>query len=691
MFSAYRSLKHRLLNFDPGYSNLRSALRGTSAVVASFFCVSALAHALHTTPSLAFLGVLMTMMASIVVNDSKKSDQKLTTFIIPVPTILAAVGSVSLMPWPYARLVGFLLLTFVAVSVRRFGSRWVGIGVITFMAYFSTLFFPFHLEDRFAIALAIVIGIAIAYVARFWLLPDRPRHVLQLLLKTFDLRLNATLHQLAEALRPSSALPALARGAEPSKGWREVRQGFIRLNELCIAIDQFLDTNDSKSIRSKSDGFQLKLFEHEMALRRLWEYSFELLHLEQRSPALFQLAAGMIDSLRQGRGQIALKDDEFLRRLDEMKRLNPEPAVANFAVAFKTVRKTLATQDFTLGDIATVVDDLNDKSTRTMMEPLISSKRKSLHMSTRQAIQATTATALASLLGTTVSPLRWYWASVAAFMVFIGASRGETMMRAVLRIVGTVLGLVLGFSLAYFFSGRTPLEWTFIIACVFFGIYGSKLTFGFWTAGLFSSMFALLYDILGLLTKAILYLRLEETLIGAFIGVMVAAIVLPTSTHTLVRTSLATFLRTLGAIVRTLPSELPNPFARRALIRKLRAMDRELIDVRLAAAPILGRGSLMRHGELPGALHDATMLAHYVRHLGINVDPRSEMSKAEFDHACQDLATSLQKEADAIETKNQGVSEILPWSGTPSRNMSGPRHSLERIKVALASLASRKL
>jgi hypothetical protein len=120
-------------------------------------------------------------------------------------------------------------------------------------------------------------------------------------------------------------------------------------------------------------------------------------------------------------------------------------------------------------------------------------------------------------------------------------------------------------------------------------------------------------------------------------------------------------------------------------------MDKELMDVRLAAAPILGRASLMPHGGLPSALHDATMLAHYIRHLGIHVDPRSEMDEEEFAIACKDLRDDFLLLAKNMERKLEDKQESLPWSGETSRNMSGPRHSLERIRVALASLGARKL
>ncbi|RYZ54099.1 MAG: hypothetical protein EOP07_16610 [Proteobacteria bacterium] len=687
MLSLYRQLNNRLLTFDPGYLNLRSAFRGTLAVTASYFVMAALAKAFGSTPTLSFLAVLMTMMTVIVVNDSKLADQKITTLLVPWPAATTAVLSVALAPWAHARLAVFLIITFLAVSIRRFGPRWTGIGIVSFMAYFATLFFPFHQSDIPSIVIAIVLAIGIAFAARFWLLPDRPRRIITLYLKAFDLRLNNTLSRVAKALRSSENNPAMIREAEPSRDWKDVRQSFIYLNELCIAIDLFLDTNDSKSIRSKSDGFQLKLFEHEMALRRLWDYSFELLHLEQRPKGLFLNAAVAIESLRKGQ-LTTVSEERFRALLDAMKNQSDDPALDNFLSALKNVKKTLDTQDFSQSDISTVVNDIKSKS-QQVAAPAKAKDR--LHISTRQAIQATLATTIASLLGTSLSPQRWYWASITAFMVFIGATRGETMMRAVLRILGTILGLILGFTLAYAFSGQTRLEWTLIVGCVFFGIFGARLTFGFWTAGLFSSMFALLYDILGLLNKDIIYLRLEETLIGAFIGVIVAAIVLPTSTHGVVRSALATYLRTLAGIIESLPSESPNPFARRALIRRLRSMDKELMDVRLAAAPIVGRASLMPHGGLPSALHDATMLAHYIRHLGINVDPRSELEEEEFAIACQELASGFRAEALAIDTDTLGKRETLPWSGKPSRNMSGPRHSLERIRVSLASLGSRKI
>ncbi|MBC7658307.1 MAG: hypothetical protein H7249_01215 [Chitinophagaceae bacterium] len=149
------------------------------------------------------------MMACIVVTDAKKNDQKITTLLIVLPASIASSLSIALVDWPYARLAGFLTVTFMAVSVRRFGTRYIGLGVITCMAYFATLFFPFHASDIQIVVVTVFISVLISYAARFWVLPDRTSRVLSLYVKAFDIGINNTLPTMANALRFSSAQNAL--------------------------------------------------------------------------------------------------------------------------------------------------------------------------------------------------------------------------------------------------------------------------------------------------------------------------------------------------------------------------------------------------------------------------------------------------------------------------------------------------
>jgi uncharacterized membrane protein YccC len=83
-----------------------------------------------------------------------------------------------------------------------------------------------------------------------------------------------------------------------------------------------------------------------------------------------------------------------------------------------------------------------------------------------------------------------------------------------------------------------------IFVCLFCGFYLVKVAYAlmiFWI----TTMLALLYGLLGQFGVGVLLLRLEETAIGAVIGVAVAVLVLPTSTKATVREDAHTFLTTL--------------------------------------------------------------------------------------------------------------------------------------------------
>ncbi len=687
MIEALRRSRLFLLHLDPGHLYLRNAVRGTIAVIACYFCVFQLMRLLQSATSLPFLAVLITMMISVVVNDTTKREQKITVLAMALPATVAALLAVVLAPWPYVKLVGFLLCTFGAVSIRRFGTRWQALGVVMFMSYYAALFFPFKLHDVPAIAIAMVIATALAYAARFWLLPDRPQTVLPQMILGFDHQRALTLKQIARGLRASAGRPEATEILEEE--WLKVRQRFTEMNELIILIDAQLENSDTPSLRSKFHTLQIKLFEQEMALRRLWDFAFDMRTMEGRSPELLRAAAKAIDELRHGRTRVdvnALRPEAWGRDFAE---LAQAPTVGQFLHALRNLHKTLEAQDFGPDDVSLALQGVKEDPRPPAPAPAVDAEE--MHINTRQAIQATLATTIASLLGTSVSPQRWYWTSIAAFMVFIGTTRGETMIRAVLRVIGTVIGLLLGLALAYETSGHHTLEWTLTVAFVFLGIFASKFNFGFWSAWMFSAMFALLYDILGLLNRSIIELRAEETLIGAAIGLIVGAIVLPTSTHRVVRDALADFLRSVSGIILLLPGESESPFAKRVLIRRIRLMDKDLQALRLAANPIVSRGSLMKHGDIPGILHDASLLAHYLRHLSIHINPDIEFPKEEYRAFCERFAAAVADQAARIKANETQSASSLPWKAQPSRNVEGPSYYFERIELALASLTVRKV
>ncbi|MBC7658308.1 MAG: hypothetical protein H7249_01220 [Chitinophagaceae bacterium] len=167
-----------------------------------------------------------------------------------------------------------------------------------------------------------------------------------------------------------------------------MRLCFVTLNELSVGIEEFAASNASLSIRSKTDALQTKLFEHEVAMRRLWDYSFELLHLAagDRSPALFREAARAIESLHKRSLSAEQSAREFDRAKDSLTQISSHPSVRDFVSAIGNVKKNLAIQDFTSGDLTSVVQDLEIQELKTTASV---AEKETLHINTRQAIQAT--------------------------------------------------------------------------------------------------------------------------------------------------------------------------------------------------------------------------------------------------------------------------------------------------------------
>ena len=66
------------------------------------------------------------------------------------------------------------------------------------------------------------------------------------------------------------------------------------------------------------------------------------------------------------------------------------------------------------------------------------------------------AASLAIVIGEALSPSRWYWAVIAAFVIFAGTnSWNETLTKGWARLIGTVLGVPAGVLVATVVSGNS--------------------------------------------------------------------------------------------------------------------------------------------------------------------------------------------------------------------------------------------
>ena len=168
---------------------------------------------------------------------------------------------------------------------------------------------------------------------------------------------------------------------------------------------------------------------------------------------------------------------------------------------------------------------------------------------TRQSIQVAVAGTLAILAGRELSQARYYWAVLAAFVAFAGtATRSETFIKATNRVVGTLVGLGAGIGLAHLTSGHTYWIIFVIILSMSCGFYLVSISYAamiFFVTIMVSQLYSELHEF----SASLLALRLEETAIGAAIGIAVALVVLPTSTRDTVNSARSRYYTALGELL----------------------------------------------------------------------------------------------------------------------------------------------
>jgi uncharacterized membrane protein YccC len=230
----------------------------------------------------------------------------------------------------------------------------------------------------------------------------------------------------------------------------------------------------------------------------------------------------------------------------------------------------------------------------------------------RLAIQATVAVALSVVAGRLISGERWYWAVLAAFVVFVRATTvGETMSRAWQRIFGTVLGVAIGLAVARL-VGPHPVPASVVgLAAIFLAYYLMRIAYTGMIA-CFTIALALLYAEMGRGTTGLMELRLLETLAGATIGVVVSAVVLPALGDSRVRVLAAGVLRAAADAIERATTPGVRAEHDDVLHDRIRDVDRALAELRNALRPLWGpnlpieRTAVTRSGRIAAGLAYAT-------------------------------------------------------------------------------------
>jgi Fusaric acid resistance protein-like len=240
--------------------------------------------------------------------------------------------------------------------------------------------------------------------------------------------------------------------------------------------------------------------------------------------------------------------------------------------------------------------------------------------STRMAIQMAVALAISFVIGYVYFAERWSWIVLTAFIVISGnRGRLEVAYKSVLRVLGAAAGTIAALSLSIHVGSHDTTTVALILGAVFLGVWLRQLGYAWWA--LFVTLaLALLQGFSGSSEQPILRLRLEEIVIGAFIGVASAWFVLPVRSTAVLRRRIADALAILSnALEPANPRRVADDFisaiagveqmapafrASRLLTKHLRAVQpADWVDA-LAACRDLAI-ALIEKGEAPGSVRRA--------------------------------------------------------------------------------------
>lgn len=609
MTERYQRARTWTVGSDPGLLRLRLATRTTIALACSLLAMYVLTSAVHQPLTVALLGAVITMIAARSVNEPDPRQQRITMALLPLPAALSITAAALLTPYQWVSDVVFVVVVFLAVYVRRFGARGRALGMVAFMAYFFNLFLRAGVHELPWMILAVLVGTLCTFVMTTYLLPDRPERVLRATIRSLRARMAIVVDTTADVVRS---------GRLDERRRRRLRVRIARLNETALMVqDQIEDKANPAALWLGPGGDQLApwLYDAELAVEWVAIAGIRAASEESEIPAAtrVELAAALTELAwaigvpnSAGLGRAA---DQAQGILDRQPTPPCEPhhaavrrlalAVISAATATSEVREQI---EHAVADGATTREPDDDVGGE-QSEP--DESRPGLLPTTRQAIQASVAASLAIVTGDLVSPARWYWAVIAAFVVFAGTNTwGDTLTKGWQRLLGTVLGVPCGILVATLVAGDRTASLVMIFVCLFCAFYFMQLTqslMAFWI----TTMLALLYGLLGQFSFDVLLVRIEETAIGAVIGCAVAILVLPTNIGTVLRQDTRDFLAELSALIATSIATMFNHDLPESPTEQARQLDRKLQQVRATAKPLLagvagfaGRRSIQRRLRL---------------------------------------------------------------------------------------------
>ena len=611
----WAELRTAATGVDPGLVRLRLAAGALLSIAVAVGLAAVLQHVSGEPVTVVIMSAVLAMVSNIAVNEPLIGRLRATTALLILPAAAAvSLGTVLAANRVVADIV-FVAIMMGGVWIRRFGPRGFSIGMAAVMGYFFSQFLGTQVSGLPWLIGAAAIGVGSALLVRGFLLVEKPQNALARLVRAFRARVHALAYAVAELIDAEEDDREHAR--------RDVGRSRARLNESALLIADQMERQDERG------ELEVYVLDAELAAERLADTARHLV-ISVGRPA-DDLRRPLLAGLRSLGAATATgtTPSRVMDHLDAARR-GVEPLVTKVdglgddgqRVAFAVSRLAEALAEGRKHDPTTPADETTDAGPDVPTddvdadaepEPRTTAK-SGLALTTRQAVQVGVATSLAIIGGELLSPARWYWAVIAAFVVFAGtSSRGDVLTRGRDRVFGTIGGVVAGMALAFLVNGAVVPTLVLLGLCLFLAIYLVRVSPGlmaFWI----TAVLALLYGLTGQFSIATLLLRVEETAVGAVLGVLAGFLVLPAGTRAAFGTALDAMVDAVHAVLDAAVDRLLGRLVPTAPVDLARDMDAALGVLRQRARPLdnplprrRGRSSYAR------ALRVFTSVDHYAR------------------------------------------------------------------------------
>ena len=618
----FARLRDRFAASDPAFSRFRLASRAILSLLVSGALVACLTF-LHALPPSAYgLAIMIPFTASTAIRDKGGRAQMLTRLFAFAGAVAATLGASIFAPIPIAADLVFLVVIFIAVYIRRFGQRWTAVGMIGFMSYFLGDYLRPAPQDIGWLAVTAALALIATHIVATFFLRDDPERDFRRALTTIDRRINLILRQLIEAGH---------HGAPSEEDRKLLREHQARLRATVLMAEGFIPQGEAGSLAAAGPASDLAiiLFEMQLCVERTVQASYiappqedllrAMLHHEEaaREAALLQLPE--TSQSEPVAARLLIRVHRARARLDAALASTPAPAFAPVAAA--------------------------DTPAATIAPAVREAPASRVPVAWQLPIQVTLACALAMGCGLLLSSERFYWAVITAFIVFNNTkSRADTAMRALQRSGGSFGGLIGGTIVATLLHGQLEASVVTALLALFLAIYFLQASYSLMIFFITIAL-AVLYGVMGTFSPELLFLRLEETVVGSVAGTLVAFLVFPARASRGAAMALDKYLQALGDLVETARKRAHGEQEPLHLLGRSRTLDRSYVELANAVRPLGGAwGVVTRFGGVRERLLLLAGCAHWARVLARSLRPgeaHADEILAHIDKLAEDVKARI--------------------------------------------------